>query len=274
MLKSDGDFVICEEINTYGIRLASHLEQITRPTDPRTPSRRCLRRACASACIAWPPEDPGEDVVSLSRCPSCKLSPNLSSRISDCRDEWNIEAVVKTRRPGDTEQMLTKGARRAAKAGLRSPAPSYWLALTITCSAAWTLGRYKPVITDLIRSPPSALFIISTSSPSAFDGPMNVEPQTLPRKRKRHVETGIPTPESTLPVKKPKLNVQRIHRTPSSFYDNLSHIDLVPRALREFERRLSKVLPPESPDPAKLGVSIPKRFARHGGPDLTDLRSV
>lgn len=74
---------------------------------------------------------------------------------------------------------------------------------------------------------------------------------------------------------------------PPQFWDNLSHIPLVKRALRELDRRNNTTLPrgqgPEASRPSpgdirqlEAGIIYQdiKRFSRTGGPDLTDLRGV
>lgn len=65
---------------------------------------------------------------------------------------------------------------------------------------------------------------------------------------------------------------------PSWFWDNLSRQWLTPRALREFDRRTAQPtvpLPPDLPDFELQGYPAQvKRFARQGGPSLSDLRAV
>lgn len=62
-----------------------------------------------------------------------------------------------------------------------------------------------------------------------------------------------------------------ISHCPPGFRDGSSKVPLTREALREHNRRTSH-LPNIIPPPA-LTRSI-KRFARHGGPDLTDIRGV
>lgn len=59
------------------------------------------------------------------------------------------------------------------------------------------------------------------------------------------------------------------------FWDTLSSISLTRRALREFDRR-NDIYTPQVTDPTKAAkaeviVGSIKRFARHGGPDLSDI---
>ena len=77
-------------------------------------------------------------------------------------------------------------------------------------------------------------------------------------------------------IRSPKNQPRR--KTPPSFWDNLSRQVLVPRALKEFDRRTIKYHPPIPPQPSSLGSGRNygdlKRFARLGGPSLADLRGV
>lgn len=60
---------------------------------------------------------------------------------------------------------------------------------------------------------------------------------------------------------------------PPEFYDRLSKIWLTTRALRELDRRnrLSRKERPRNYDRSLPSLS---RYARHGGPDLTEIRGV
>ncbi|MCJ1464225.1 hypothetical protein MMC07_002838 [Pseudocyphellaria aurata] len=76
--------------------------------------------------------------------------------------------------------------------------------------------------------------------------------------------------------KRRKLENEQPHRTPSSFWDNLSRQWLTARTLREFDRRTVPSIAPEPPDSThKKDVDLArlKRFASHGGPSLSDLRT-
>ncbi|KAF2240366.1 hypothetical protein BU26DRAFT_497955 [Trematosphaeria pertusa] len=85
------------------------------------------------------------------------------------------------------------------------------------------------------------------------------------RKRSRSPASGDVNPHS-----------KRRH---SPFWDSLSRIWLTPSALRELDRRNSPALQPAPTIDISVGSlatsdSAIRRFARHGGPDLTDVRSV
>ncbi|KAA6408245.1 MAG: hypothetical protein FRX48_07987 [Lasallia pustulata] len=97
------------------------------------------------------------------------------------------------------------------------------------------------------------------------------------RKRKLWVEAE-PTTDSSPPptIKRRKLENQQRHRTPSWFWDNLSRLRLTPRALREFDRRTvwpAAPVPPKRTGKEDINLARLKRFARHGGPALDDLRA-
>ena len=101
----------------------------------------------------------------------------------------------------------------------------------------------------------------------------------VPHHRKRQLSEAEPETESLLhpPAKQRKLEEHQKLRTLSSYWDNLSKLWLTDDALQEFNRRTIRPtipIPPhrtgkEDIDPAKL-----KRFARHGGPSLSDIRGV
>lgn len=96
------------------------------------------------------------------------------------------------------------------------------------------------------------------------------------RKRKLHFEpepTSLPLP--TAKRRKPQ-NQQR-NQTPSSFWDNLSQQWLTRRTLREFDRRTvwpALPVPPSQTDEVNIDLVELKRFARHGGLSLGDIRGV
>jgi hypothetical protein len=67
---------------------------------------------------------------------------------------------------------------------------------------------------------------------------------------------------------------------PKTFWDGLQKVWLTPRALDELDRQTADMEPPfpRRANPAHLSLPVAdlralKRFARHGGPDLTDLRN-
>ena len=94
-------------------------------------------------------------------------------------------------------------------------------------------------------------------------------------KRKRTIEDAPATDRSPQPPAKRR---KRSHnRTPPEFWDNLSKVPLCRRALREFNRRTVGLTAPKPPAPSVLKgdlVKQLKRFARHGGPSLRDIRGV
>ncbi len=109
---------------------------------------------------------------------------------------------------------------------------------------------------------------------------MPSEETPMPRSRKRQLcLEAEPTTDSSPPPtpKRRKLENQRRHRTPSSFWVNLSRVWLTPRALREFDRRTewpAVPVPPERTGKEDIDLAQLKRFARHGGPSLDHLRAV
>ncbi|KAL2047531.1 hypothetical protein ABVK25_011460 [Lepraria finkii] len=103
----------------------------------------------------------------------------------------------------------------------------------------------------------------------------------VPNIRKRRLCVGVePTTVSSTPppAKRRKQENRRRHRTPTWFWDNLSRLWLTPRTLREFDRR---TIWPTAPIPyhrhrtgkENIDLTQLKRFARHGGPSLSDLRA-
>lgn len=101
-------------------------------------------------------------------------------------------------------------------------------------------------------------------------------------KRKRQPEheaepTNKLTPPDSQPIKRPKLEQHSSHSDAASFWDILSRVWLTSRALREFDRRTELQATPTSNDPhckPHVDAAQLKRFARRGGPDLSDLRGV
>ena len=119
--------------------------------------------------------------------------------------------------------------------------------------------------------------------------------QPVPRKRKQS-STDACEADSTLHISSKRRRVdekarEARHAARDRFWNTLSKVWLTPRALREFDRRNS-VPNPEQAYSTDLGVwprkrspidiseltakssKNLKRFARHGGPSLTDLRNV
>ncbi|KAL8904592.1 MAG: hypothetical protein Q9171_006997 [Xanthocarpia ochracea] len=112
-----------------------------------------------------------------------------------------------------------------------------------------------------------------------------VVPDGTPRPRKRQRD-GLESlhkesPEDPPSAKRTKLTSEagtyRWHRTPS-FWNRLSKVHLTRGALREFDHRTSRAEQPVSIPRFSTNTSFGpgtksvKRFARHGGPDLTHIR--
>jgi hypothetical protein len=98
-------------------------------------------------------------------------------------------------------------------------------------------------------------------------------PQSRKRRRTLEIAPSIDPPEP--PVKRQKRSQRSA--TPPEFWDNLSRVPLCRRALREFNRRTFQPIAAEPSAPSILGegqAKILKRFARHGGPNLRDIRGV
>ncbi|KAL1983740.1 hypothetical protein VTN96DRAFT_9912 [Rasamsonia emersonii] len=84
------------------------------------------------------------------------------------------------------------------------------------------------------------------------------------------------------PTKKAKITAKDASPPPArprNSWDRLTKVWLTPRALDEVDRRTATAKPPHPPrpDPSLLDLPVEdlralKRFSRHGGPDLTDLR--
>ena len=109
---------------------------------------------------------------------------------------------------------------------------------------------------------------------------MPSEKTAAPPNRKRKLSNKPEPAVDCLPpsiAKRLKFENQQRKRTPNSFWDNLSRQWLTPRALREFDRRTVWPIAPVPPcliDKKDVRLTELKRFARHGGPSLGDLRAV
>lgn len=95
-----------------------------------------------------------------------------------------------------------------------------------------------------------------------------------------HTEAGLSRvdPSELQPSKRLKSSI-KLHS--AEFYDSLFKVWLTRRALKELNRRTSQVnslqQPPPRVDPEETSpeeTSKQRRFARHGGPELCDLRGV
>ena len=61
----------------------------------------------------------------------------------------------------------------------------------------------------------------------------------------------------------------------AEFYDSLSKVWLTRRALKELDQRTRQRAPQRPPSvPRRSDLKQIQRFAKHGGPDLRDLRGV
>ncbi|KAL8674328.1 MAG: hypothetical protein Q9168_001257 [Polycauliona sp. 1 TL-2023] len=105
---------------------------------------------------------------------------------------------------------------------------------------------------------------------------MSSELATTPHVPKRKLDTEETSELTAIPIsKRPKLNHKEQPNFPPCFWDDLSRLFLTPRALREFNRRTARLIPPvqlpltgaEEIEPTQL-----VQFAEEGGPDLRDLR--
>lgn len=101
-----------------------------------------------------------------------------------------------------------------------------------------------------------------------------------PRSETRKRPTNDPPPDLTL-AKRLKTIPRRPWNFCPEFYDNLSKIWLTPLALQELDRRnheeaLSNPVITQASigPPVGAGTTDLARFARMGGPDLSDLRGV
>ncbi|KAL8704528.1 MAG: hypothetical protein Q9201_002302 [Fulgogasparrea decipioides] len=100
---------------------------------------------------------------------------------------------------------------------------------------------------------------------------------SVPCNRKRRLSEAEPEAETLLEptTKRQKLRDSQRHRTPSSFWDNLSRQWLTRRTLREFDRRTVWPTVPTLPhliSNENINLAKLKRFARHGGPNLDGIR--
>ena len=108
----------------------------------------------------------------------------------------------------------------------------------------------------------------------------STQEQISPRRKRQRTEAGLSLddPSESQPLKRLKLSI-KLHS--AEFYNSLSKAWLTHRALKELDRRTSQVHDPKRPAPAHQQVDREdtwkkqiQRFARHGGPELRDLRGV
>jgi hypothetical protein len=99
--------------------------------------------------------------------------------------------------------------------------------------------------------------------------------QIPPRRKRQHTEAGLllDDPSESQPSK-------RLKSSKAEFYDSLSKVWLTRRALKELDRRTRQANSPQRPASAPRRIyredtlEQVQRFARHGGPELRDLRGV
>lgn len=111
---------------------------------------------------------------------------------------------------------------------------------------------------------------------------MSSENTSVPHNWKRQLSTGSETDPRKLLLsppltKRPKLKHKQLSRTTPSFADNRSKNSFTCQALQEFDRRTvwpAALLPPDRSGEGNICLAQFKRFAKHGGPSLTDLRAV
>lgn len=99
---------------------------------------------------------------------------------------------------------------------------------------------------------------------------------SLPDKRRAETprrDQAAPHKSPAKSVNLPALDRPTVWHYPPEFWDRLSTIPLIRSALDELDRRnrAQSAFPPPPPSPTKLARDL-ARFARHGGPDLRDLR--
>lgn len=120
----------------------------------------------------------------------------------------------------------------------------------------------------------------NSNSCSSLDSPISLStpPMAVSQDRKRQLADQL-SQDSPSPVK----STSQHHDSwqyPPEFWDRLSKVWLTPDALEEIDRRTAKT--PSFPPPRLSGQDNShttttrelRRFAGHGGPDLTHLRGV
>lgn len=120
--------------------------------------------------------------------------------------------------------------------------------------------------------------------PSRFNGSMPLNGALVPLKRGRSVVEEDPATTLTLSPQPPWKRVRRPFESQqkaiTAFWDSLSQVSLTRHALKEHNRRnrsAAELYTPAPEKPSDLGKGVGdhiKRFARHGGPNLGDLRGV
>ena len=137
----------------------------------------------------------------------------------------------------------------------------------LSLASAWrpVLSRSSPILTSIF------LIIVSMSS---------AREQIPPRRKRRRTEAD-PSPNEPSESQPSKRLKQSFALHSAAFYDSLSKVPLTRRSLKELDRRTSRVNGPQRPIPPPRqrvnqedSLKRLRRFARHGGPDLRDLRAV
>ncbi|KAL8825833.1 MAG: hypothetical protein Q9170_007639 [Blastenia crenularia] len=103
----------------------------------------------------------------------------------------------------------------------------------------------------------------------------NLMPSALPPSKKRSLGDAQSETDFVSQPNAKRQKSNQAHRTPSSFWDNLSRQWLTRRALQEFDRRTvwpAASIPPHRTAKEYINLAKLQRFARHGGPGLDDIR--
>ncbi|KAI3401848.1 hypothetical protein diail_8226 [Diaporthe ilicicola] len=107
--------------------------------------------------------------------------------------------------------------------------------------------------------------------------------QTRQKRRRDNVERSLfPSPPVSTPEKAPRSKKRKTEPDPSQlrphqFWDTLTRVPLCKSALRELDRRNAVAdfaLTTPTPKQADLGRPDLLRYARHGGPELSDIRGL
>jgi len=103
--------------------------------------------------------------------------------------------------------------------------------------------------------------------------------QIPPHHKRQHTEAGLLDDPSELQTSKRLKSSTKLHS--AAFYDSLTKVWLTRRALKELDRRTTQANSLQQPASARRSEDREDtwktqihRFARHGGPELRDLRGV
>ncbi|KAI3394029.1 hypothetical protein diail_3293 [Diaporthe ilicicola] len=133
-----------------------------------------------------------------------------------------------------------------------------------TASAQIRLHQKRPRETEL-PSPPR-----SYPTPEQPSKRQKTRRQRVPHNREHHPRTRRKGAYQEKPYQEEPHVVQARALRPPQFWDNLSHIPLVKAVLQELDQR-NQDIPALCSSSSLAGTDL-LRFARHGGPDLSDLR--